>query len=371
MKKLGIIVNPIAGMGGKVGLKGSDGDDILRKAKEMGAVPEAPRRAIETLRVISRIKDELEVVTYRKEMGEDEALECGFSPVVIGSVTSGETSARDTQKGAKEMEKLGVDLLLFAGGDGTARDVHGAVGERVPVLGIPAGVKIHSAVFAVTPRHAGQASVTFLRDGSSKTREAEVMDIDEDAFRDGVFSAKLYGYLRIPEERRFMQSMKSGGPQTEREAIRGIASDILISMVPDCLYIFGPGTTTRAIVQKMGIEKTLLGIDVVMNRQLVAKDANESDLLKLIDGKQAKIVVTIIGGQGYIFGRGNQPLSAEVIRKVGKENIILVATKAKLASLRGRPLLVDTRDEEVDEMLSGYIMVTVGLHEYLVYKVGY
>ena len=368
-KKLGIIVNPIAGLGGRTGLKGTDGTQIVNQARRMGASPEAPRRAIETLRVVSKIRDEIEVFTYPQEMGEMETKQTSFSPTIVGSIKSGETTSEDTQRAAKEMKTRGVDLLLFAGGDGTARDVYNAVGREVTVLGIPAGVKIHSAVYAVTPRQAGEAAVMFLTSATSETIDAEVMDIDEASYREGILAAKLYGYLRIPEQRQFIQNVKSGGIQTEKQVLQGIATDLINSMERDCLYIIGPGTTTRDILGFLGMTKTLLGIDVVLNNQLIAKDVNETQLSKLIEGKKAKIVVTVIGGQGYIFGRGNQQISPKILLKIGKENIIIVATKEKLASLHGRPLLVDTGDEAVDRMLSGYIRVRTGLDNYSIYKV--
>jgi predicted polyphosphate/ATP-dependent NAD kinase len=175
--------------------------------------------------------------------------------------------------------------------------------------------------------------------------------------------------LRIPEERRFIQSVKSGGIQAEKQIIQGISTHLINSMEDNCLYIFGPGTTTRDIVAHLGLEKTLLGVDVVLDRRLIAKDVNERQLVSLIGGKKAKIVVTVIGGQGYIFGRGNQQLSSEIIRRLGRDNIIVVATKEKLASLQGRPILVDTGNESVDKMLNGYVKVVVGLDDYVVYKV--
>ena len=368
-KKLGIIVNPIAGLGGRTGLKGTDGIEIITQAKRMGASPESPQRAMEALNVLRRIMDEIEIFTYPQEMGEVEAKQTSFSPTIIGSIKSGNTTPQDTQRAAKEMQKLGVDLLLFAGGDGTARDVYNAVGREVTVLGIPAGVKIHSGVYAVTPRQAGEAAVMFLTSATPETTEAEVMDIDEASYREGKLAAKLYGYLRIPEERQFIQNVKSGGTQTEKQTLQGIAADLIGSMEKDCLYIFGPGTTTRDILAFQGLTKTLLGVDVVLNNQLIAQDVNETQLRKLIVGKKAKIVVTVIGGQGYIFGRGNQQISPEILTKIGKENIIIVATKEKLASLHGRPLLVDTGNVAVDKMLSGYIRVSMGLGSYAVYKV--
>lgn len=368
-KRLGVIVNPVAGMGGRVGLKGTDGVEIVNKARQLGASPESPRRTVEALRVIHRIKDQIEVLTYPQEMGENEAKESSFLSTTLGSIRSGETTSQDTQQAAKDMKNMGVDLLLFAGGDGTARDIYTAVGHELTVLGIPAGVKIHSAVYAVNPRQAGEVAISFLTNPELRVIEAEVMDIDEVSFREGVVAAKLYGYLRIPEERQFIQSAKSGGIQSEEQHIEGIANELASGLEQDCLYIFGPGTTTRDILARLGLEKTLLGVDVVLNRQLIAKDVNEQQLIALIDGKKAKVVVTVIGGQGYIFGRGNQQISPEIIRKIGKENIIVVATKEKLASLRGKPLLIDTGDEAVDKMLNGYVRVITGFEEYSVYKV--
>jgi len=372
MKKLGVIVNPIAGLGGRVGLKGTDGDEIVRMARKLGAEPEAPRRAIEALKVISKIKDSIEVLTYPNEMGEDECQEAGLNPKVIGAIHSGATTPEDTKRAAQEMVGEGVDLLLFAGGDGTARNIYDAIRHKVPALGIPAGVKIHSAVYAVTPRSAGHVVVMFLEGGLTKNRVAEVMDIDEDAFRNGLVAAKLHGTLRVPEENRHIQSPKSGGIHSEKETLQGIAASVIDSMDDtDCYFIIGSGTTTRLIMINLGLKNTLLGVDVVYNKRLVANDVTDKQLLNFIKGRRAKIVVTVIGGQGHVFGRGNQQISPQVIREVGQENIIVVATKEKLASLRGRPLLVDTGDETLNRELSGYMRVTTGYLDYIVYKVGY
>lgn len=372
MKKLGVIVNPIAGMGGRVGLKGSDGIEVLRKARELGARPQSPHRTVEALKVVARIKDRIEVVAYPDEMGETECRDAGFPPVVIGAIRRGETTAEDTERAARQMAAQGVDLLLFAGGDGTARNICNAVGDTVPALGIPAGVKIHSGVYAVTPRSAGELAVLFLEGRVRNFREAEVMDIDEDAFRCGVLAARLYGYLRVPEESRYVQRMKAGGVLAEKETLQGIAADVIDSMDnPDCYFIIGPGTTPRGIMEALGLPKTLLGVNVVRNKLLVASDVAEEPLLALIDGSKAKIVVTAIGGQGHVFGRGNQQLSPRVIRAVGRENVIVIATKAKLASLGGRPLLVDTGDEDLNQELSGYVRVTTGYADYAMYKVGW
>ena len=363
VKKLGLIVNPIAGLGGAVGLKGTDGEPAYRKALEMGAVPRSAPRAVEALREIGRL-DDLEVLTYPGAMGEDEARTAGLSPTVVGSVDGEYTSSDDTHRAAVEMAGRCVDLILFAGGDGTARDLCGAVGDGVAALGVPAGVKMYSGVYATTPRTAGRAAAQFLAGEAVHTKLGEVMDIDEDAFRDGNVQARLYGYLRVPEDTSHVQATKSPSQADEGEAILAIAGEIVDSMRPDTLYILGPGTTTKGIADVLGVSKTLLGVDAVLDGKTVASDATESELMALMDGgRPAKIVVTAIGGQGHIFGRGNQQIGADVIRRVGRDNLVVVATRRKLGSLGRRPLMVDTGSREVDRMLSGYVMVTTGRAE--------
>jgi predicted polyphosphate/ATP-dependent NAD kinase len=369
-KRLGVIVNPVAGMGGRVGLKGTDGIEVLNKARELGARPESPHRTVEALKILSALKETIQVITFPAEMGEDECREAGFDPTVIGTIKSGATTALDTKTAAIEMVEKGVSLILFAGGDGTARNIHSAIGAKAPVLGIPAGVKIHSGVFAVTPRSAGTVAMMFLEGKMSGTREAEVMDIDETAFRQDIVAAELHGYLLVPEGRRLVQNVKTRNPQVEKKALLEIAADVIRDMRDDdTYYIIGPGTTPAAIMQQLGRMNTLLGVDVICNRKIVANDVGEHELIKIITGKKAQIVVTPIGGQGHIFGRGNQQLSPRVIREVGTDNIIVIATLEKLISLSDRPLLVDTGDEHLDEELSGYRRVTIGFNEYAVYKV--
>ncbi len=371
MKKMGLIVNPIAGMGGRVGLKGSDGEETLRRCIELGADPEAPRRAAEALRQMEPIKEDIEVFTYSGEMGAEEALDCGFAPIVIGSVERGSTTPGDTREAARRMCEKGVDLLLFAGGDGTARDVYTAIGDRVVVLGIPAGVKIHSAVYAVNPRRAGVLAREYLEGKITQVREAEVMDIDEEAFRRGRVSAELYGYLKIPFEATMVQGMKAGGKESEQAGLENVAFYVLDLMAEErgTQFLIGPGTTTGEIKARLGSRGTLLGVDVALDGRLIAEDVNEAQILQMIEGKEAKIVVTIIGGQGYIFGRGNQQFSPRVIRRVGKENIIVVTSKGKLAALQARPLLVDTGDDQTNQMLAGYIKVVTGYNEQVVCRI--
>jgi predicted polyphosphate/ATP-dependent NAD kinase len=368
--RMGFIVNPIAGMGGRVGLKGTDGPGTVERARALGAEPLSPTRARLALEIFrERAGDRVEIVTGPGPLGEEVARATGFSPMVTGGLWSGPTTAADTIRIAREIVEREIDLLLFAGGDGTARNIRDAIGTSVPVIGIPTGVKIHSAVYATHPRTAGElAAQCFLRQ-PIRTRSAEVMDIDEEAFRAGRVSAALYGYLLVPNERRLMQGLKAGSGGGESADLAGIAAEVAGKMGDGALWALGPGTTTRAIAERLGIEKTLLGVDLVSRGELIARDLSESGLLEHLDGVPARLVVTPIGGQGYLFGRGNQQLSAVVIERIGIANIMVVATGGKLAALRGEPLLVDTGDPATDKRLAGYTRVITGLGRETVYKV--
>jgi predicted polyphosphate/ATP-dependent NAD kinase len=371
MKKiLGIIVNPIAGMGGTVGLKGTDGPEVLIRARALGAEPQAPRRAAEALReAAAALPDGVELLTAAAEMGEAEARECGLRPTVVGSTARHLTTPQDTEIAAKSMKEAGADLIVFAGGDGTARNIYEAVGESVPVLGVPAGVKMHSAVYATSPTAAADVMVRHLRGALPSCRQAEVMDIDEDAFRRGEVSARLYGYLRVPHARSLVQGLKVGSTVPDEAALAGIAAYVVERMEEDCFYILGPGTTTRAIGRGLGLPKTLLGVDVVRRREVIVPDAAEADLMAVVAERKARIIVTPIGGQGYIFGRGNQQISHRVLSAVGRDNILIVATPAKLAALEGDPLRVDSGSRSVDEMLAGYLRVITGYRSEIVCRV--
>jgi predicted polyphosphate/ATP-dependent NAD kinase len=373
MKRIGFIVNPIAGMGGRVGLKGTDGKETIERAKKLGAVPECPGKALTSLKQIkSSFTGEVEIITYSDMMGECEARDAGFTPTVIGEINPGETTADDTIRAAREMRNAGVDLIFFAGGDGTARNIFDALGEeKIAVLGIPGGCKIHSAVYAINPRTAGDLVVQYLEGKVRDLKLSEVMDIDEDAFRKGIVTAKLYGYLYVPNEMRMVQNMKSGRGYSEEAALDQLASYMADTMEPDILYVVGTGSTTKKILGKLGEEGTLLGVDIVYGRKIIARDVNEKGILDCLEGHDGniKMIVTVIGGQGYIFGRGNQQLSPEVIRRVGLDNIIIAASKPKMLSLFGKPLLVDTGDEELNEALNGYRRVFVGYENSVMFRV--
>ena len=364
-KRLGLIVNPVAGMGGRVGLKGSDGEETLRRARELGAKPTAPARASAALQPLVELREKIDIVTYPDEMGEAECRQLGLDPTVFGDITSGATTARDSHQAAKDMQAALVDLILFAGGDGTARDIYNAIGLGLPVIGIPAGVKIHSGVYATTPQRAGDLAVLYLQNRVKNCGQKEVMDIDEDAYRQGRVSAMLYGYLNVPIERRYTQSVKSASARDEHEVWvqESIAEHVVQNLEDDWIYLIGAGTTPLAIMKRLGLDNSLLGIDAVQKGQLIASDLNEQQILELVKGRQVKIIITPIGGQGYLFGRGNQQLSPTVIRAVGTDNIIVVATPNKLNSLERRPLLVDTGDPDMDDQLRGYFRIVTGFSE--------
>lgn len=370
--KVGLVINPLAGLGGSVALKGSD--SVAEKAMALGAEPKAQQRVQSALQALISYVEFLSFVTAPGLMGEDLLSSMGFQVDQVISLEDkdysliGRSSPSDTRRAVEAFTEAGIDLILFAGGDGTARDICSVVGDQIPVLGIPAGVKIHSAVYAVNPQSAGALLEQMISGELTGVRSADVRDIDEDAFRQGQVKAKLYGEMLVPEEGRFVQMMKCGGIEKEEWVLNDIAAEVVETMDDEVLYIIGSGATTKAIMDELGLENTLLGVDLVKNHQLVASDVSEVELLSHLDHEtQVKLVISVIGGQGHIFGRGNQQLSPGVIRRLGKENIQIIATKTKLKSLEGRPLLIDTGDAELDSALCGWYRITTGYQDEVVY----
>ena len=368
--KLGLIVNPVAGLGGTVALKGSDGAHTAAKAIELGAEPKADSRTKAALEVLLPYKERVTIYTVNGDMGEQTAKALGFNVEVVYN-TSAITTPDDTEQAAKILKNSGVDLVLFAGGDGTARNICHAIEDTIPVLGIPAGCKIHSGVYAITPKAAGRVVEMLVKGELVTLADADVMDIDEDAFRQGTVKAKRYGEMQTPSEVRYMQAVKNGGKETDELVLADIAAHVVSQMDEDTFYIMGSGSTVEAIMEEMGLENTLLGVDLIKDQTLVAQDLTAKQLLELTHDQSTKLVITLIGGQGHIFGRGNQQLSPLLIRAIGKENIIVVATKTKLLALNGRPLICDTGDGELDDELTGYIKVTTGFNDHIMYAVGH
>ncbi len=370
MYKLGLIINPLAGIGGRAGLKGSDGVEIQQQALASGFTSQAQERVCLALEALTSIQDKVKILTYPSEMGADAARRTGFKTIELGRIESGATTAEDTIAAALIMKDAGVDLILFAGGDGTARNVCTAVGNEVPVLGIPCGVKMHSSVYAITPRRAGEICRDFLEREDKLLVDGEVMDLDEATYRTGAVTAKLYGYLKVPEAGELMQKRKSGSGYSQGNQLNLLGMLYVDRMEPNVLYIIGPGSTTSYVMKDLGLDNTLLGVDLIADKKLVAADVNEVQIWNTMQRyPKTEIIATVIGGQGHLFGRGNQQISPRIILKAGRENIHVIASKQKLVDLYPRPFLVDTGDPILDESLCGYIRVPQSRTQDVTYKV--
>ncbi|MEH6670753.1 ATP-NAD kinase family protein [Halopseudomonas sp.] len=363
--RIGLIINPLAGLGGQAALKGSD--NVADQALAMGVQPLANERVRQAMQGVLPYAERIELLVAPGAMGADLVAEMGLEHQVIGQLANARTQAEDTCRLATELVDRGVDLLLFAGGDGTARDICSSIPAGQLVLGIPAGVKIHSGVYAVNPRAAGELVSLLVRGELVRLGEAEVRDIDEEAFREGRVRTRHFGELAIPEEGRFVQQVKQGGRETETLVLDDIAA-WLQEEDPQIGWILGPGSTNLGLLEAMGLEGTLLGVDVLRDGQLLAVDATEQQLWQLLQqGGEWRILVTAIGGQGHILGRGNQQISPRVVRAVGLDNLLVVATKTKLKTLAGRPFLLDSGEAELDQQLTGLRRVLSGYREEMLY----
>ena len=360
--KLGVVVNPFAGIGGALALKGSDGAEIREKALAMGAEKKANEKMAKALSILEALSGQFTVVTASGDMGETICESLGIPYEVIYTPSAAQTEGEDSERAAKAMVDANVDLLLFAGGDGTARNICSVVGTQVPVLGVPAGCKIHSGVYCVSPSAAGQVVSQMIAGELVSEMDAEVRDIDENAFREGKVIAKHYGEMRVPAELTYVQAVKMGGKEDEALVLDDIAAYVgeIIDDEPDTYFVMGSGSTVGAVMDFLGLENTLLGVDVVKQGELIASDVTASELIALTHDKPTKVILTVIGGQGHILGRGNQQLSPAFIRQIGKQNMLVVATKQKLQALNGKPLRLDSSDATLDAELAGAFTVITG-----------
>ncbi len=376
--RIGVVVNPIAGMGGRVGLKGTDGK--VGEARARGAEPRAPDRARRALATLYDRSPDAELLVYDDPMGASLARAVGFDPVVVGgptgddeadddggvdgdegaddrstvgerdsdATTDDETTAIDTQRAVERFVAEDVDLVLFVGGDGTAADVAEALGESTtPMLGVPAGVKVYSSVFAVSPEDAAEVAATFER-----TERREVMDIDEDDYREGEVHPELRAVAWVPVADDLQSSKQLGGGTVE-----ALAAGVADGVEPGVTYLLGPGSTVGAVKEALGFEGSPLGVDVWRDGEVLVRDATEEEILAHL-GDRNVVVVSPIGGQGFVFGRGNPQLSPDVIRRCDVE---VVASRSKLDGLG--VLRVDTDDPDLDAGLRGWIKVRVGRFE--------
>jgi predicted polyphosphate/ATP-dependent NAD kinase len=358
MPRIGFLINPIAGMGGRVGLKGTDG--VAAEARRLGAEPLANARALEALLELNRLlvgfpnAPAIEWLTASGAMGGDALRAAGFSAVDVVHAAPQEPSSQDTAAVVEKFLAAAVDLIFFCGGDGTARDICQLTGEDTPVLGIPAGVKMYSGVFGVTPARTADVLMRYLARQIGLAR-VEIVDLDEESYRRGEWTVRLYMSAQTPSEPTYVQSAKALIEGRDEDAVKDEIAEQLretIEAMPGTLFLLGPGSTVQAVAQALGIGKTLLGIDAVAGGMVIGSDLSERQILELLDRHpECKLVLSPIGAQGFVLGRGNQPLSPAVIRRIGIDNIVVVATPAKLA--RTPRLRFDTGDARLDaDMIS-------------------
>lgn len=368
-RPIGLVVNPVAGLGGPAGLKGSDGVATQDLARARGAEPHAGERAVRMLGVLAAAMPDAVVLTAAAAMGADAVAEAGLVAEIVWTPDSDRTSGVDTTAATGALVASGAGMVLFVGGDGTARDVVAGLGAgEVPVLGVPAGVKMYSSCFAVGPEAAGSLAVRWLG-GRATIRDAEVLDIDEDALRSGSVRPQLHGLVRVPEWSGRTQARKAATPASQAAAVAAAARGALARLEPGVRYLLGPGGTITQVGRQLGVDTSPLGVDVVLDGRVLARDASEAELFTHVAAGPSRAVLTVIGGQGFLLGRGNQQLSPRVLRALTSDPLLVVATEQKLLDLGGRPLLVDTGDPELDTELAGHVRVVTGPGSMAMYSI--
>ena len=368
--RVGLLMNPCAGIGGPAGLKGSDGPVVQARARAQGIESQVCRRVVMALQPLQAALGEIHWVTCSGAMGESALKDLGVEDGEVVYVAPSVTQGLDTQQATRALQAAKLDLLLFAGGDGTARDVLDAATADQTILGIPCGVKMHSGVFANHPLAVAEIIQDMMAGRLLSAVLGEVRDIDEVAFRTGRVLAKFYGELQIPAALSYIQSTKVGGRESEGLAQQEIAADFVESMQPQVTYFMGSGQTVAAIMAALGLPNTLLGVDVICHSAVLQEDVTSLDLLRWTTQGPCRIVVTVIGGQGHVFGRGNQQFSPEVIRAVGLPAIDVVATKTKLEGLQRPYVIVDTGDQDLDQTLSGVHRIRTGYNDAVLMRWG-
>ncbi|MGB0377268.1 MAG: ATP-NAD kinase family protein [Poseidonia sp.] len=367
--RIGLVVNPDAGLGGKLGFKGSDGR--AAEARAAGAEDRAGPRMNQSLAhladlassSLNRTGVQLTLVAWEGRMGDTWVPNLGderhVALTTIGS-TPGSTAPEDTARLVSELVEAGVEAILYAGGDGTTRDIvnaleaAGSEAQTIALIGVPGGVKMHSGCFATTPKAAAEVALAFAL-GDLRTAITEVMDLDETVYAKGEWKVRMYGEAWTPSSPRFMQGAKEQVERvSEEDTIEGLAHHVstLLEDEPDLMVVWGSGGTLRRMGEHLDLELTLLGIDV-QHGDTVHADLNEQGLLEVIsahtnaDGQRPLLLLlSPMGGQGFLIGRGNLQLSPDVLRAIGHGNILGVATPSKLIGLEA--VRIDTGDDDLD-----------------------
>lgn len=373
MLRIGFVLNPYSGLGGLIGLKGSDGiREILPCIElEKGRAIERARVFINELSRVGGFSDDAIIVTARGYMGEYILRNSRFRYITIDYPDRVETISMDTVLSVSHLVREGVESIIFVGGDGTAKDIYlglkhyGDLG--IPVLGVPSGVKMFSGVFSNRPGDAANLISMYIK-GEAGLVDGDVVDVDEYAYRGDVLRLRYYGSLRVIYAGGLIQPSKDVGVSVGDEDKYAIAEYVVEGLEDDAVYILGPGSTVKAVADLLGVSKTLLGVDVY-SRDFFMKDLAEHDLWRMVN-KYPKVYVLVspIGRQGFIFGRGNLQISPRILWRVGRSNIIVLATRRKLGSVEGGVLRVDTGDPKLDEVLRGFYKVVVGYREYRLVK---
>ncbi len=368
VRKIAVLINPIAGIGGSLGLKGSDemptehypqswqdSRSNQRFARVLACLPSALVEAVEWLAGAG--------------MGGQDCLQ-SFD-LQCQALNNSESGGAQTRGWVEQALAAEVDLILFVGGDGTARDVCASAGS-CPVLGVPAGVKMHSGVFAVSPDAAAPILEDFIQGRWLDIEQAEVRDIDEQAFRDGRVKSRLFGELWVPRKGQFLQRTKVSGREVEELVLADIAAEVVGRCYDADWLLLGPGTTVRAVAEELGVDNTLLGFDWVEQGKTVAADLDAAAIVKRLESASGEglAVVTAIGGQGHVIGRGNQQLSPQALRLLTRDRLMVVATKTKLSELDGAPLIMDSNDPELDRAWEGPLRVITGYRDEVLYHLG-
>ncbi len=363
------MVNPVAGLGGAVGLRGTDGPGTVAEALRRGAVPQAGARARRAFGVLAAARPGAAVAAAPGALGADwlAGLALEVTPLDLPAATG---TARDTRAAVAAMGPGA--LVVFAGGDGTARDVAAALPPGAAMLGIPSGVKMHSGVFAVSPEAAGRLLADILADPDrvAWTDEAEVADIDEAALRAGTIAPRLFGHARAPLARSRMQAAKGSPRRDDGAALAAAAREVADAMAPGVLYVIGPGTSAGAVTRALGEAPTLLGVDAVRDRRRIARDATAAALERLAGDGPVRLVLGVTGQQGFLLGRGNQQISAPLIARAGREGLIVLASEEKLRRLAQPCLWVDTGDPALDAALTGFVRVHTGPGRAMLMRIG-
>lgn len=363
--RLGLLLNPVAGAGGPAALKGSDAL-ATREAVFRGEITSPAAERVQLfLKTLHTQADKLQIFCARGAMGSDVLDRLGLSCELIVYQPKAHSDSDDTKAVCAEFSERGIDLLVFAGGDGTARDICDAVDLRLACLGIPSGVKMQSAVFGIHPVASAEIVLALIEGRAVSLAYREVRDIDEAALQNGEVKSRHYGELKVPLLDDLVQQVKQGGAEVDEFVVLDMTDEVrerLHEFAGNSMLVFGPGSTTHAVQRELGYPATLLGVDVFFQSEswLDVDEAQLQQLLLAHPQVPRRLILTIIGGQGHVIGRGNQQLSARNLKLLERENLWVLAAPHKLQALEGRALLIDSGDPELDADWRGLLEVITG-----------